>query len=92
MERITYLIPGKLSGRQTSASMLCAAPVFRRGGLERTVRILMIVSGVLSLAGLIGMPLENMQVRMIGVLGYVGVAPVVFLLLSMIFEHADNQD
>jgi hypothetical protein len=73
-------------------SMLFAAPVFRRSGLERTVRILMIVSGVLSLAGLIGVPLGNMQVRMIGVLGYVGIASVVFLLLGMIFEHTYHQD
>lgn len=73
-------------------SMLFAAPVFRRSGLERTVQILMIVSGVLSLAGLIGVPLESMQVRLIGVLGYVGVAPVVFLLLGMVFDRAYHQD
>lgn len=73
-------------------SMLFAAPVFKRSRLERTVRILMIVSGGLSLAGLIGVQLENMQVRLIGVLGYVGVAPIVFLLLGMVFEHTYHQD
>lgn len=69
-------------------SMLCAAPVFNVGRLEKTVRILMIISGVLSLAGLIGVPLEDMQVRMIGVLGYAVVSPIVFLLLGMVFRRA----
>jgi hypothetical membrane protein len=68
--------------------MLFAAPVFRKGRLERTVQILMIVSGVLSLAGLIGVPLEDMQVRTIGVLGYAVVSPIVFLLLGMVFGRA----
>ncbi len=66
-------------------SMLFAAPVFRRGGLEKTVRILMIVSGVLSLAGLIGVPLANMNVRNIGIIGYAGVSLFVFLLLGVVF-------
>jgi hypothetical protein len=68
--------------------MLWAAPVFKVGRLEKTVRILMVISGVLSLAGLIGVPLENMQVRMIGVLGYTVVAPIVFLLLGIVFKRA----
>lgn len=66
-------------------SMLFAAPVFQGGRLERTLRNLMLVSGVLSLAGLIGVPLANMQVRNIGIIGYAVVAPVVFLLLGMVF-------
>lgn len=71
-------------------SMLFAAPVFMVGRLEKTVRILMIVSGVLSLAGLIGVPLANMQVRNIGIIGYAVVAPVVFLLLGLVFGR--NQE
>ncbi|MGB9939853.1 hypothetical protein [Methanosarcina sp.] len=66
-------------------SMLFAAPVFKNGRLEKTVRILMIVSGILSLAGLIGVPLSNMNVRNIGVLGYAGVSMAVFLLLRIVF-------
>lgn len=65
-------------------SMLCAAPVFKVSRLEITVRNLMIVSGVLSLVGLIGVPLANMQVRNIGIIGYAVVAPVVFLLLGIV--------
>lgn len=66
-------------------SFLFAAPVFRAGRLEATVRILMIISGSLSLAGLIGVQLADMQVRNIGIVGYAVVAPIVFLLLGMVF-------
>ena len=66
-------------------SMLFAAPVFKKGRLEMTVRILMVVSGVLSLAGLIGVPLADMQVRNIGIIGYAVVAPVAFLLIGIVF-------
>jgi len=72
-------------------SMLFAAPVFRAGRLEKTVRILMIVSGVLSLAGLIGVPLADMNLRNIGVIGYAGVSMVVFLLLGIIFGRARQE-
>lgn len=68
-------------------SMLSAASVFRESKLERKVKVLMIISGVMSLAGLIGVPLGNMQIRMIGVLGYAVVSPVVFLLLGILFGH-----
>lgn len=69
-------------------SMLFAAPVFKAGRLERAVQILMIISGLLSLAGLIGVPLADMQVRNIGVIGYALVSPFIFLLLSLIFGRA----
>ena len=66
-------------------SLLFAAPVFKVSRLEVAVRILMIVSGILSLAGLIGVPLADMQVRNIGVIGYAVVAPIAFLLVGIIF-------
>jgi len=66
-------------------AMLFAAPVFKGGRLEQTVRLLMLVSGVVSLAGLIGVPLANMQIRNIGIIGYGVVAPVMFLLLGIVF-------
>ncbi len=71
-------------------SMFFAASVFGVGRLEITVRNLMIVSGVLSLAGLIGVPLGDMQVRNIGIIGYGVVAPVVFLLLGMVFGRTQH--
>ncbi len=69
-------------------SMLFAAPVFKAGRLEKAVRILMIISGVLSLAGLIGVPLADMQVRNIGIIGYALVSPFIFLLLGLVFGRA----
>lgn len=66
-------------------AMLLAAPVFKGGRLEKTVRVLMLVSGLLSLAGLLGVPLADMQVRNIGIIGYAVVAPVVFLLIGIVF-------
>lgn len=69
-------------------AMLFAAPIFKGGRKEKAVRVLMIVSGVLSLAGLIGVPLADMQIRMIGVVGYAGIAPIAFLVLGFVFNQA----
>jgi len=69
-------------------SMLFAASVFRRNGPEKKIRLLMIISGVLSLAGLLGIPFGNMQIRNIGIIGYAVLAPVIFFLLSKIFKTA----
>jgi len=69
-------------------SMLFAAPVFKGVPLENAVRYLMIASGFLSLLGIIGIPLANMNVRDIGIVGYGVVAPVVFLLLALVFGRA----
>jgi hypothetical protein len=66
-------------------SMLFAAPVFRGDRLRASIRLLMIVSGVLALAGLSGMVVGDMQLRMIGVVGYAGLFPVVALLLTILF-------
>lgn len=71
-------------------SMLFAAPVFKGGRLETTIRFLMIGSGVLSLAGLIGVPLANMMVRNIGIVGYVAVAAVAFLLIGILFGRTEQ--
>ena len=74
-------------------SMLFAALVFKQNGLEGAVRILMIVSGVLSLVGLVGVLLADVGVedwfiyRDIGIIGYSLVATVVFLLLGILFGH-----
>ena len=71
-------------------SMLLAAAVFKTGRLEKTVQMLMILSGVLSLAGLFGVFLADMQIRNIGIIGYAVVAPVAFLLIGITFGEADK--
>ncbi len=57
-------------------SMLFLAPVFRN---RRSLSVLLVTSGVLSLAGLLGVPLEDMSIRNIGIVGYAVLAPVAFL-------------
>jgi hypothetical protein len=68
-------------------SMLFAAPVFSGDRLQVSIRILMIASGVLALGGMSGVVNGDMQLRMIGVLGYAGVFPVVALLLAILFRR-----
>jgi hypothetical protein len=70
-------------------SMLFAAPVFSGSRLAAWIRMLMIASGVLSLAGLSGVVVGDMQVRNIGIVGYVGVFVVVAALLTVFFYRAN---
>lgn len=72
-------------------ALLFAVPVFAGGRLETAARILLLVAGLLSLAGLIGVPLADMQVRLLGVVGYVGVAPFAFALLGVILGRTQPQ-
>ena len=73
-------------------SMLFAAPAIRGTRLATWVRVLMIASGVLSLAGLSGVVTGNMQLRNIGIVGYVGVFLVVAALLAILFYRATPQE
>jgi len=51
--------------------------------LEKALRVAMLLDGTLSLLGLIAIPLDNMNVRMIGIVGYAVVSIVVFALLGI---------
>jgi hypothetical protein len=73
-------------------SMLFAAPVFRGSRLAAWIRALMIASGVLALAGLSGVVVGHMQLRNIGIVGYVGVFLVVAALLAVLFHRAPPLD
>jgi hypothetical protein len=70
-------------------SMLFAAPVFSGSRLAAWIRGLMILSAVLSLAGLSGVVTGDMQLRNIGIAGYVGVFLVVAVLLAVLFYRAE---
>ncbi len=72
-------------------SLLFAALVFKGSRLQTAVRIAMAVSGVLSLAGLLFLPFGDMQLRMIGIFGYAGLGPVVFLLVALVFGRAESR-
>jgi repressor of nif and glnA expression len=45
------------------------------------------LSGVLALGGISGTVLGDMQLRMIGVVGYAGLFPVAALLLAILFRR-----
>jgi acyl dehydratase len=71
--------------------MLFAAPVFRGSRLAAWIRVLMIASGVLAIAGLSGVVAGDMQVRNISIVGYVGVFVVVAALLTVFFYRANSK-
>jgi hypothetical protein len=73
-------------------SMLFAALVFQGSRLAAWIRVLMIASGVLSLAGLSGAVAGDMQLRNIGIVGYVGVFLVVSALLAVLFYRTTPQE
>ena len=66
-------------------SMLCAAPIFRGGRLERMVRVVMLVSGGLSLLGLIVLPFAVLPAIVISIVGWGVAGSIVFLLLAIVF-------
>lgn len=66
-------------------SVLFAAPVFGGTRLEAAVRVLMIVSGALALAGLGGVVGGDMDLRNIGIAGYAVVFPAAAALLAVLF-------
>ncbi len=66
-------------------SMLFAAPAFSGNRLAAWIRFLMILSGILALAGLSGVATGSMQLRNIGIVGYLGVFWIVTALLSLLF-------
>jgi hypothetical protein len=68
-------------------AVLSAAPVFGGSRLARSVRVLLIISGVLSLSGLSGVFLDESNLRSIGIAGYAGVFPVAVLLLAILFHR-----
>jgi hypothetical protein len=73
-------------------AVLFAAPVFGGSRLAASVRVLLLASGALAIAGLSGVVVGDMRLRMIGVVGYVGVFPVAALLLATLFHRAAPRD
>jgi hypothetical protein len=63
-------------------SVLFLAPLFGGGRLALTIRVLLIVSGVLALGGLAGVAVDDMAVRNIGIVGYAVVYPVVVAFMA----------
>jgi hypothetical protein len=68
-------------------AMLFAAPAFRGTRLAAVIRGTMTASGLLALAGLWGVAARDMQLRNVGIVGYVGVFLVVAVLLAVLFRR-----
>ena len=71
-------------------SMLFAAPAFGGSRLAASIRVLMIASGLLALAGLCGVVAGDMQLRNIGIAGYLGVFLVSAGLLAVLFYSSQT--
>lgn len=69
-------------------SVLFASLVFSGSRLNIVIRALLLASSALALAGLSGAVLGNMPLRNIGIVGYVGIFPVVAVLISSVFYRA----
>jgi len=68
-------------------AVLFAAPLFGGSRLARWIRAVLATSGVLALAGLAGVVTGDMQLRNIGIVGYVGVFLVAAVLLGVLFRR-----
>jgi len=66
-------------------SMLLAAPIFGGNTLKAALRLMMILSGALCLAGLVGLAVSPAQAIVVGILGWGAAGPIVFLLLAKMF-------
>lgn len=64
---------------------LFAAPLFFGSPLRTTIRFILIASGLLALAGLSGVVLNDMQWRNIGIIGYAIVFPIAAALIGLVF-------
>ncbi|MBP6851265.1 MAG: hypothetical protein KA164_06665 [Rhodoferax sp.] len=60
-------------------------------GLQRKIRLALFASAALALLGLLGVPLDNMQVRNVGIVGYALVFPVACGLLAALFHRTRSQ-
>ena len=56
---------------------------FERNGLEGWIRRVLFLSGILALAGLLGVAVGDMNIRNIGIVGYVGVFTIAAILVAV---------
>jgi hypothetical protein len=68
-------------------SMLLTAPVFGGNTLKTALRLLMLLSGALCLAGLAWLAVSPAQAVLVGILGWGAAGPLVFLLLANLFTR-----
>jgi hypothetical protein len=73
-------------------SMLLAAPIFGGNTLKAALRFVMIMSGVLCLAGLGWLAVSPAQAIIVGILGWGAAGPIVFLLLANLFTRTQVEN
>ena len=66
-------------------SMLLAATIFGGSRLKAALRLVLILSGALCLAGLVWLAVSPAQAILIGILGWGAAGPIAFLLLAHVF-------
>ena len=67
-----------------SLAALFAGLAVHGAGLARLISALLYASAALAFIGLAGIPLENMNIRNIGIIGYVVLFPVAAVLLALL--------
>ena len=67
-------------------SVLLAAPVFGGSRLANSIRLLLLISGVVSMVGLFGPTFNNMELRSFGILGYALNFPIAVVLMARLFR------
>lgn len=68
-------------------AVLCAVPAFGGHGRDRVIRWALILSAALAIAGLVGIPTADMNLRNIGIVGYACVFPVATALIALRFQR-----
>jgi hypothetical protein len=89
---VTYALDSLAWDVFFALAVLSAAPVFSGSRLATSIRVLMIISGTLSLGGLSGVFLDDSNLRSIGIVGYAAVFPVAALLLAILFYRARSRE
>jgi hypothetical protein len=71
---------------------LCAASAVPGPGLATAARVLLWASAALAFAGLAGVPLADMKIRDIGIVGYVVLFPMAAVLMAILFGRPQAGD
>jgi hypothetical protein len=66
---------------------LCAAGAVHGTGLAALARHLLFASAALAFVGLAGVPMVNMNIRNIGIIGYVVLFPMATVVLAVVFKR-----
>lgn len=66
---------------------LCAAGAVHGVGLAGLARNLLFGSAALAVVGLAGIPMANMNIRNIGIIGYVVLFPIATVMLAVVFKR-----